>query len=148
MYSKLMKCCTNKDLGLLIIRLGIAIIFAYAGYMKLAHVDQMAGFFSSLGLPVFMVYVVGGLEVLGALAMVLGYMTKVMGAILSIILVVAIILVKAKMGFVAAEIDIMALAATLGIALIGPGAWAIPCGAKCDNCDSCSGGICTNHEGK
>lgn len=141
MFSKYINYFSNKNLGLLIIRIAIAIVFGYAGYMKLAHVDQMTAFFASMGLPVFMIYVVGILEVLGALAMVLGYMTRIMGLILSVIIVFAIILVKAKMGFVATEIDMMVLAASLGIALIGPGAWAIPNG----NCESCNGGVCATH---
>lgn len=138
MYSKLMNCFSNKNLGLFIIRVGIAIVFGFAGYMKLAHADQMFAFFVSLGLPAFMVYVIGALEVLGAVSMLIGYMTKIMGFVLAVILVFAIILVKAKMGFVAAELDIITLAAALGVALVGPGAWSVHGG----NCDDCKGGVC------
>ncbi len=148
MYSKFEKCFHNPNLGLFIIRLGIAIIFGYAGVMKLANASMVAGFFGSIGLPVVMVYVVGILEVLGALAMLLGYMTKFFGLVLSVILVFAIILVKSKMGFVQSELDIITLAATLGIALSTPGAWAIKCGKSCDNCDVCVNGVCTKHEDK
>jgi len=147
MYSKVMGYFSHKDLGLFLVRIGVAVIFAYAGYMKLAHADQMFGFFASLGLPAFMVYVVGALEVLGAISMVLGYMTRTMGLILAVILVFAIILVKSKMGFVAMELDIIGLTSALGIVFTGPGAWAI-CKGGCDNCDSCAGGVCTGHEGK
>ncbi len=65
------------------------------------------------------------------------------------------------MGFMAAEIDMVLLAASLGIAFAGSGryslmkhcnckwcSWMHGCGCKasCDNCTTCTSGACTGHE--
>ncbi len=113
--------CPNT--GLFLVRLGIAIIMI------------SAGFFGSIGLSAFWVYVIGGIEVLGGVAMLLGVFTRVVGILFAIIMVVAIILVKSKMGFQAAQIDIMIFFASLGIAFAGPGTWSLM--KKCDCCDKC-----------
>lgn len=125
--------CPNT--GLFLVRLGIAVIMISAGFGKLSNIVGTAGFFGSIGLSAFWVYVIGGIEVLGGVAMLLGVFTRVVGILFAIIMVVAIILVKSKMGFQAAQIDIMIFFASLGIAFAGPGTWSLM--KKCDCCDKC-----------
>ena len=56
--------------------------------------------------------------------MVLGVFTTIAGALLSLVMVGAIILVKFKMGFLGGfEMDTLYLAMALGIVLAGPGAY-------------------------
>ncbi len=73
--------CPNT--GLFLVRLGIAIIMIYAGFGKLSNVAATAGFFGSVGLSTFWVYFVGGIEVLGGIAMLLVVFTRVVGILLA-----------------------------------------------------------------
>lgn len=143
-----MKKCMNwmhcPNTGLFLVRLGIAIIMIYAGFGKLSNVAGTSGFFGSIGLSVFWVYVVGIIELVGGVAMLLGVFTRVAGILFAIIMVVAIILVKSNMGFQAAQIDVMLFFASLGVAFTGPGTWSLmkKCGC-CENCDiTCKDGSC------
>ena len=143
-----------KNTGLLIIRLAVAAIMIYAGLGKLMHVEQTAGFFAQIGLASAWVYIVGILEVVAGVAFLIGAYTQVAGLIIAIIMLVAIILVKGKMGFAAMEVDLMILASSLGIVFTGPGKFSLckgVCGTgcscectgdTCDNCASCKDGKC------
>lgn len=144
----MMSWCDNKDFGLFIIRLSVAIMFISAGWGKFTNMEQTVGFFASLGLPAFITYLVVAVELLGGLAMLLGVFTRYAGILLSVVMVFAIILVKSKMGFIPAQIDIMLLASSLGIAMIGPGGWSLARkmrNSACDNCATCMNG-CSGHE--
>lgn len=145
----MMSWISNKNLGLFIIRLSLAVVFIYAGFGKLMAVDQVAGFFGSIGLSPMFVYLVAGVEILAGVAMLLGIFVQYAGILLAIIMIAAIYLVKSKMGFAAAQLDLVLLASALGVAMTGAGGWSLESkmmGKKCDGCVSCSGGVCTNHE--
>ena len=142
-----------KHTGLLLIRLGVAFIMIFAGSMKLMDVSMTAGFFASIGLAsIFWVYLVGILEVVSGILMLVGAYTQIAGIVIAVIMLVAIILVKSKMGIQAMEIDIMLLASALGLVFTGPGKYALckglcgtgcPCtGGTCDSCTSCKDGKC------
>lgn len=145
---KKMMSCQNPNLGLLLIRLGLAAVFIAHGISKLSNMDQTIGFFASLGLAAFFAYLVAIVELLGGIAMLLGLWTKWAGYALAIIMLVAIILVKSKMPFAkgAYEIDLMLLVAALGIAMIGSGKYSIGGGCEmscpCDSNGNCAKGVC------
>lgn len=116
----------NLDVGLLLIRFGLAAVFIVHGLMKFQNMDMTIVFFSGLGLPAFMAYVVAAVETLGGIAMLIGYKSRIAGYLLAIVMAVAIILVKSGAGFVGGfEFDLMLLLASLGIALSGSGRYAI-----------------------
>ena len=152
----MMKNCSCSDWGLFIIRLAVGVIFVAHGYQKFVMIDQTISFFQMIGLSSIFAYVVAGVEVLGGLAMILGYWTHFAGIILSVVMVFAIALVKRKMPIMASEIDIILLASSLGIALTGPGKWALGkqyckgClgGSCCKDgaCTDCSKGVCAIHK--
>lgn len=144
-------------------RIILALIFISHGMSKLQTIDQTIIFFSTLGLGVFWVYFVSILEILGGLSMLLGIFTQYAGIILAIIMIFSTTMVKLKMGYQYAELDIAVFAIALGIATIGPGNWSISkkicgcgvcnvCGCnecnypKCEGCSDCKNGLCTNHE--
>ncbi len=80
-----------KPLSLLGLRLALAVIFFYHGYGKLARSSNDAlDAFSSLGLPEFVFYVVGTLEVFGAILLVLGLLTRATALLLAIEMGVAL----------------------------------------------------------
>lgn len=149
------KKCSHPGLGLLLIRLALGIIFLVHGIAKLRGIDGTTMFFDAAlpvgtSLAVVLAWVVALVETIGGAAMIFGIFTRVTGWLLAIIMVVAIVFVKSKMPFAAAELDIMLLASALGIAFAGPGMLAlgryIPCTkGACDHCGVCKGG-CTGHE--
>lgn len=150
----------NPKLGLLIIRLGVGAVFLAHGISKLKNMEGIISFFGLLGLASFWAYVVTIIETVGGVAMIFGFFTRVMGFLLSAEMLVAIWLVKSKVGFIVPggyEIDLMLLVSSLGIALSGPGKWALAksvCG--CGECMVCGGGntcgcncgTCTNCDSK
>lgn len=167
--------CMKPDLGLLIVRLAVGIIFVAHGWAKLQGIEGTIAFFGKLGFAPFLAYLVALVELLGGIAFIVGFGTFLSGMALAIVMLVAIITVKWKMlslmgpgGF---EFELVLFAVTLGIALTGPGKYRLfkrcncgckdgvcnnsacdckdchcGCGnAKCDNCDMCKNG-CNKHE--
>lgn len=165
----MLKNCNCKNWGILLIRLGLASVFLYHGINKLMDIQGTIGFFGGLGLPAFVAWLVAIVETVGGAAMLFGAFSFYAGILLSIVMLFAIILVKAKMGFGAFEFDLMLLLSSLGIAFIGAGKYSmhnkcdcgncVMCkgstcmhcksgeGMKCDGCEMCKSG-CTGHEGK
>jgi uncharacterized membrane protein YphA (DoxX/SURF4 family) len=111
-----------SDYGLLVIRLGLAMFTIY-GLQKLTGLDGTAGFFANVGIPAagVMAVVVACVEFFGGLAMLLGIGTRLFGALLSIVLIVALATVKLKAGWPAMEVDLALLTMALGMAFTGPG---------------------------
>ncbi len=149
----MMKKCCNKDLALLLLRVGVGLVFVLHGYVKFAHMDNTIGFFSTLGLPAFVAYAITIIEVVGGLAVLLGVFFCVANILLALTMVFAIILVKftmaTKMGLpdslLIMEIDVMLLVSTLALSMFGAGKYALmgkacPCCSKCD--DTCVDGSC------
>lgn len=116
-------CCTkNMSLGLLALRLAVGIPFVAHGWSKLAAMEQTGAFFVSLGMPAFMGGVIGVLELVSGLALVLGMGTMIAGYVLAAIMLVAILLVKGKMGYLGGfEFDLTLLLAAVAVANLGCG---------------------------
>lgn len=166
--NSMMSKCGGKNTGLLLIRISLAVVFLGHGIAKLTDMEGTIGFFASLGLGAFFAWLVAIVEVVGGLMMLLGAWTCVAGGLLAVTMIFAIILVKAKIGFPAVEIDIAMLASALAIMLMGPGKYGLNkccsrcvgeagcCGGscscesmKCDGCETnCKDGVCSGHEGK
>lgn len=117
------------DLGPLFIRLGVGAVFAWHGWGKFdSGVNNFAGVLASLNVPSpevvawLMVIAEGG----GGLLLIVGLFTRFVTLPLIAIMVGAILLVKANVGFVVAdalgaELDVALLAGLLGLLFIGPG---------------------------
>lgn len=120
MFAKDKVIC--QDTGMFLIRLGLGLVFVIHGWDKLDDMTRTVGFFSGLGLPAAVAYLVAAVELLGGLAIILGVWTKWAGWLLAIVMAAAIILVKGKMGFIGGyELDLPLLLTALGIAFAGPG---------------------------
>lgn len=140
-----MKWLNRKNLGLFLIRAALAAVFITAGWMKLSSMEQVIGMFGSIGLAPFFAYLVAIVELVGGIALLFGFLARYAGIALAVIMVFAIVLVKAKMGFAAYQADIVLLVSALGIALIGPGRWCVSSDAgTCACCDNCEGGTCSS----
>ncbi len=116
----------NPDAGLLLLRLGLAAVFIIHGWSKIQNLEAITGFFSSLGLSMFWVYVVAYVEFLGGIAMLIGLFSRWAGLLLAIDMFFAIYLVKWPKGFVGGyEFELLLLLVALAIYLAGPGKYSI-----------------------
>lgn len=119
-------CKKNADIGLLLIRLGLAAVFIGHGFQKLTGMAMVAGFFSQLGVPAFVAYLVAFGELAAGLSMLLGFWTHWAGKLIAVIMVFAIILVKFKTGFIGGyELDLILLLSGLAITFMGPGVYSL-----------------------
>ena len=116
-------------LGLLILRLSLALIFFTHGYPKLAHAGAgMQGFFVQHGLPGYFVYVSGVLEVFGGILLALGLFTRAAAFLLAIEMGVAIWKVHSSGGYLAVhnyEFPLAVLAGSFALATVGAGLFSI-----------------------
>ena len=89
------------DIPLLLLRIILAYTFYTPAMNKFSAIDQTAGFFEYLGipLPMFNAYMVAGTELIGAVLLSLGLFTRVISIPLLIILFVAIATVHGANGF-------------------------------------------------
>jgi putative oxidoreductase len=114
-----------QPLGLLVLRLSLALIFFSHGYPKLAHsAAGMQSFFVEHGLPGYFVYISGVMEVFGAILLFLGLFTRGAALLLSIEMGVAIWKVHSAGGYLAVhnyEFPLTVLAASFGLATVGAG---------------------------
>ncbi len=116
----------NPDLGILLIRIGLAAVFILHGLSKFSNIEGTEKFFGSLGLPIIFVYLVALVETLGGLALLLGIFTEVASILIAGIMIFAILLVKLQKGFVGGyEFELMLFLSALAITLIGPGKYKI-----------------------
>jgi uncharacterized membrane protein YphA (DoxX/SURF4 family) len=127
-----MKCFHNKNVGLLIIRVFVGIIFIAHGWSKIKGMDGTIEFFASLGFSSFWAYLVSYVELLGGVSLILGYGTKIAGILLAITMLVALV----KTG--KSDAILALLGATLGLAFTGSGKYGL---GSCCGCP-CKAGTC------
>ncbi|KPV58445.1 oxidoreductase [Paenibacillus sp. A3] len=110
-----------SELGALIVRIVLGVTFLLHGLQKFqSGIEKAAGFFQSIGLPGFLAYAVGGIELIGGICMILGLGVRVFGALFSIIMLGAILTVKLPQGFVGGyELDLALFAMSLHLLISG-----------------------------
>ena len=106
----------RSDIALLLVRFIVGGIFIYAGWEKVSNMAGTIGFFAGMGIPSFLAYFVSYAELIGGVLLFLGLGTCVLASLLSVIMIVAIWLVRAG-GFMAFGLPLATLAGL--IALIG-----------------------------
>lgn len=86
--------------GALLLRLVLGITFLAHGVDKYkGGIGNIVGWFESIGIPGYMAYIVATIELIGGIALILGLGTRVMSALLAILLLVATFKVKLAVGF-------------------------------------------------
>jgi putative oxidoreductase len=116
--------------GPTILRVVVGAIFVFHGWQKLSGgISGVGGFFGSLGVPapMFFAYVVTWVELLGGIALILGFLSSLATFLLAIDMVAATFLVHLPKGFYASggELVLLLLAAVVTLGLVGPGRWAL-----------------------
>lgn len=112
----------NKhEMGALLLRVVLGITFFVHGLAKLqGGIENTAGWFASMGLPGWLAYVVAGIEIIGGVALIVGLGTKMVSALLGLIILGAILKVKIGAGFMGGyELDVVLLAITIFLAING-----------------------------
>ncbi|OLO38924.1 oxidoreductase [Alkalihalophilus pseudofirmus] len=90
----------KQELGALLLRLVVGIVFLTHGSVKFqGGIENIAGWFDSIGLPGFLAYIVAILEVAGGIALILGIGTRVVSALLVLLMLGAIFTVNLAVGF-------------------------------------------------
>lgn len=119
------------DVGLVILRVVLGIIFVTHGWPKLMDgASGTADFFGTLGipLPAIAAWVVTLLEVLGGLALILGFLVSIVSLLLIIHMALGILLVHLPEGWFVvgpgtggSEFSVLLIAGLLALILTGAG---------------------------
>jgi putative oxidoreductase len=123
---------TRQGWGIAAIRFIVGVVFLVHGSQKLFvfGFGGVAGFFGQAGIPLPAVsaVVVTLVEFLGGLALIVGLFTRWAALLLAINMLVAVLAVHLKAGFFLPhgfEYALTLLFANVGLALAGPGAFAV-----------------------
>ena len=117
----------KKELGALIVRVVLGVIFAVHGIVKFQDgISNTVGWFESIGLPGFLAYGVASVEIVGGLLLIIGLATRIVAGVFSLLLVGAIITVKLAVGFVNGyEFDLALMAMATFLAMAGSELFAV-----------------------
>ncbi|RDW17276.1 DoxX family protein [Oceanobacillus chungangensis] len=90
----------KNEIGKAILRVVLGLTFFIHGLSKFqGGISNTVGFFDSIGIPGFLAYVIGIIEVIGGIALVLGIGTRIIAILFALIMVGAIITAKFSAGF-------------------------------------------------
>ncbi|WP_053366326.1 DoxX family protein [Bacillus sp. FJAT-27245] len=114
----------KNEIGALILRVVLGFLFFYHGLVKFqGGIENTVGWFDSIGLPGFLAYGVALLEVIGGIALIIGFATRIVSVLFAVLMVGAILKVKLSLGLLGNgqmagyELDLafMAMAVVLAI---------------------------------
>lgn len=120
---------SNLPWGITVLRVVIGIVFLAHGWQKLFQLGfhGVAGFFGGAGIPLPFVsaVIVTLVEFAGGIALILGFLTRFAAALNGFDMMVAILVVHLKNGFMKPggfEHPLTLLAACVALVMVGPGA--------------------------
>lgn len=116
----------KNEIGALILRVVLGITFFIHGFVKFqGGIENQVGWFSSIGLPGFLAYVVALIELVGGFALIIGFATKIISVLLALLMIGATVKVKLALGFLGNgqmagyELDVVLLAMVVYLAING-----------------------------
>ena len=116
------------EFGALVLRLVVGITFFVHGLSKFqGGIANVAGWFSSMGLPGFMAYIIATIELVGGIALILGFGTRIISALFVFVMLGAIIKVKLAAGFMG---DGKMAGYELELVLLAIAVYLVVCGSK------------------
>ena len=115
-----------------LLRIVLGISFFVHGLVKFqGGIENTVGWFDSIGIPGFLAYVVGAVELVGGAALILGLGTRIVSALLALIMVGAILKSKLAIGFLGTpemagyELDLAFLVIAIFLAVNGSKLWSV-----------------------
>lgn len=117
----------EKNLGLLLIRVGAGLVFFMHGIGKLQNMDMVNSFFTNaLSLPPGTALLIACLEVLGGLMLVLGIFTRVAAFVLGVVMIFAFFLTGGVgKGWEPHELEALLMAVSFGLVYTGSGKFSL-----------------------
>ncbi|MGY3715870.1 DoxX family protein [Sutcliffiella cohnii] len=89
----------KHEVGAFILRITLGVLFFLHGLDKFqGGIENTVGWFDSIGIPGFMAYVVAIIELVGGLALIIGFGTKIISALFALVMIGAMIKVKFAVG--------------------------------------------------
>jgi putative oxidoreductase len=117
------------SIGLAVLRVAVAAVFINHGRQKLFVYGfaGVTGAFTQMGVPFpgVMGPLIGLLEFFGGIALVAGFLTRLLGVAFAFDMLGAILLVQLKKGFSGYEFEFLLLAASVALFLTGAGRFSV-----------------------
>lgn len=128
-------CKVNKDVALLVGRIIIGALLAYAGWMKVTNIAGTIGFFAQIGFPAFLAYFVAYAELIAGVFVAIGLWTRKSAMLLAIIMIVAVWVTRSG-GAQMFGYPLSLFAGFLILSGVGSGKYAVKsCGCCSGTCD-------------
>lgn len=116
----------KNEIGAFILRVTLGALFLIHGIVKFqGGIENTVGWFSSIGLPGFMAYGVAWLEIIGGIALIIGFETRIVSVLYALLMIGAILKVKLSVGLLGNgqtagyELDLAFLAMAVYLAISG-----------------------------
>lgn len=116
----------QNGIGALILRVTLGVLFFIHGLVKFqGGIENIVGWFESIGLPGFMAYGVALVELIGGIALIIGLGTRLVSALLALLMIGATLKVKLSVGLLGNgqmagyELDLAFLAMSLYLVING-----------------------------
>ncbi|PGV52868.1 DoxX family protein [Bacillus sp. AFS037270] len=116
----------KNEIGAFILRVTLGALFLIHGIVKFqGGIENIVGWFDSIGLPGFMAYGVASLEIIGGIGIIIGLATRFFAALFALMMIGATIKVKLSVGLLGNgqmagyELDLAFLAIALYLAITG-----------------------------
>ncbi|HKR07921.1 MAG TPA: DoxX family protein [Gemmatimonadaceae bacterium] len=120
---------SQVSIGLAVLRIATGIVFLNHGYQKMFKmgIGGVTGFFGHLGVPLpsVMATLITLLEVFGAVALIVGFLTRPIALAFVLDMLGAIFLAQLKNGFSKFELEFLLLSASVALIFTGAGRYSI-----------------------
>jgi len=116
----------RNEIAALILRVTLGVLFLIHGIVKFqGGIENIVGWFDSIGLPGFMAYGVASLEIIGGIAIIIGLATRFFAVLFALLMIGATLKVKLSVGLLGNgqmagyELDLAFLAIAFFLAING-----------------------------
>ena len=120
---------SQASIGLAALRIATGIVFLNHGYQKMFEmgIGGVSGFFGHVGVPMptVMATLIMVLEVFGAVALIVGFLTRPVAVAFALDMLGAIFLVQLKNGFSKFELEFLLLGASVALIFAGAGRYSL-----------------------
>ena len=119
----------HVSFGLAVLRVATGVVFLDHGYQKMFKmgIGGVTGFFGQIGVPLpsVMATLITVLEVFGAVAIIVGFLTRPLALAFALDMLGAIFLVQLKNGFSKFELEFLLLGAAVALVFTGAGRYSV-----------------------